>query len=178
MPSLRTSRAATQPEWSYSGFVVEEQMQAIAAKMGLSETAFIQHHETADRAIRFFTPNAEVSLCGHATIASWHLLLEQGLVTPGPYRVDTSGMRQIHCENDGRVAMTKPTQFGPTSLPACGCLPRNPRDTDHGRANLPVQVASTGLHKFSRSRSHGLKSIEPDLDAIEALSRSVEAIGI
>ena len=161
----------------------EEQMQTIAAKMGLSETAFVQDHETADRAIRFFTPNAEVGLCGHATIASWHLLLEQGLVTPGPYQMWTrSGMQQIHCENNGRVAMSQnQPQFGPTLSPGpvAACLGISETQIMEERI-LPVQVASTGLHKiFAPIRDLiSLKSIEPDLDAIEALSRSVEAIGI
>lgn len=53
----------------------EIDMQAIAKKVGLSETAFISKGtEGADFNLRFFTPTDEVPLCGHATIASfWHL---------------------------------------------------------------------------------------------------------
>ena len=160
-----------------------EQMQAIAAAMGLSETAFVQPHAQADRAVRFFTPTAEVGLCGHATIASWHLLMEKGIVPPGSYRMWTqSGMQQIRCEADGRVAMSQNRpQFGPVLDPepvaAClGITASQLMDPSH----LPVQVASTGLHKiFAPIRDlESLMGIQPDLDAIEALSRSVGAIGV
>jgi PhzF family phenazine biosynthesis protein len=53
-------------------------MQAIAAEMNLSETAFVlpageQFH------LRWFTPSVEVDLCGHATLASAHILWSEGL---------------------------------------------------------------------------------------------------
>lgn len=52
----------------------EAWMQAVAAEMNLSETAFV----TPDLALRWFTPKAEVSLCGHATLAAAHVLWEDG----------------------------------------------------------------------------------------------------
>lgn len=54
-------------------------MQFIAREMNLSETAFIEIKENEYR-IRFFTPAVEVSLCGHATLASAHILYEEGFV--------------------------------------------------------------------------------------------------
>ena len=52
-------------------------MQAIAAENNLSETAFTVPSESddADFDLRWFTPAAEVELCGHATIASGHILM-------------------------------------------------------------------------------------------------------
>lgn len=53
-------------------------MQNIAAEMNLSETAFI--FKTGNRySLRWFTPETEMPLCGHATLASAHLLYELGL---------------------------------------------------------------------------------------------------
>jgi len=46
------------------------QMQAIAADVGYSETAFVAPREGLSRTIRYFSPQAEVSFCGHATIAT------------------------------------------------------------------------------------------------------------
>jgi len=43
----------------------DQTMQAIAAEVGYSETAFL-----TDRAVRYFSPKAEVPFCGHATIAT------------------------------------------------------------------------------------------------------------
>ena len=60
--------AASQPEWW---------LQDVAREMNLSETAFvIPHDEGFD--LRWFTPTAEVALCGHAALASAHVLWEDG----------------------------------------------------------------------------------------------------
>lgn len=57
--------APAEPEW----------MQAVAAEMNLSETAFVTP-AGAEFGLRWFTPTVEVPLCGHATLASAHVLWE------------------------------------------------------------------------------------------------------
>jgi PhzF family phenazine biosynthesis protein len=52
-------------------------MQSVAAQMNLSETAFVSPENDGYR-LRWFTPRVEVDLCGHATLASAHVLWEQG----------------------------------------------------------------------------------------------------
>ncbi len=52
-------------------------MQNLAAEMNLSETAFVYEEDGGTR-LRWFTPQAEVDLCGHATLASAHVLWESG----------------------------------------------------------------------------------------------------
>jgi predicted PhzF superfamily epimerase YddE/YHI9 len=49
-------------------------MQSVAFEMNLSETAFLVDRSDGDFDLRWFTPAAEVDLCGHATLASAHLL--------------------------------------------------------------------------------------------------------
>jgi PhzF family phenazine biosynthesis protein len=57
-------------------------MQLVAREMNLSETAFlVKRAEGYD--LRWFTPVVEVDLCGHATLASAHVLWERGLLRPG-----------------------------------------------------------------------------------------------
>lgn len=51
-------------------------MQSIAMEMNLSETAFISPPTDGVFGLRWFTPNAEVDLCGHATMAASHVLWE------------------------------------------------------------------------------------------------------
>ena len=53
-------------------------LQAIAAENNLSETAFAvrSEREDSDYELRWFTPTTEVDLCGHATLASAHVLIE------------------------------------------------------------------------------------------------------
>ncbi len=59
------------------GPLSETWMQQVAAEMNLSETAFVHPMETGF-SLRWFTPAAEVPLCGHATLASAHVLWEFG----------------------------------------------------------------------------------------------------
>src|SRR5258708_3740001 len=65
-------------------------MQSVAAEMNLSETAFLVPQNDGCFGLRWFTPKVEVDLCGHATLASAHLLWEQGLASAGmPIRFQT-----------------------------------------------------------------------------------------
>ncbi len=61
--------------------LADSEMQMLAREKNLPETAFILPPTTrdADVQIRWFTPTAEVPLCGHATIAGFHALAEEGL---------------------------------------------------------------------------------------------------
>ncbi|MCJ7442855.1 MAG: PhzF family phenazine biosynthesis protein [Thermoanaerobaculaceae bacterium] len=59
----------------------ERWMQAVAREMNLSETAFLLREGDGFR-LRWFTPAVEVELCGHATLASAHVLWEEGVLAP------------------------------------------------------------------------------------------------
>ncbi len=56
-------------------------MQNVASEMNLSETAFLLRQADGFN-LRWFTPLVEVDLCGHATLASSHVLWESGLLKP------------------------------------------------------------------------------------------------
>ena len=91
------------------GAIDEGAMQRIAAEMNLSETAFVHpieedraHPGGGARLLRWFTPAAEVELCGHATLASAHLLWELGVAepsTPIAFRTLSSGV--LTCRRSG-----------------------------------------------------------------------------
>lgn len=55
-------------------------MQSVAAEMNLSETAFLNPVSAGTFDLRWFTPSAEVDLCGHATLAAAHVLWEEGML--------------------------------------------------------------------------------------------------
>jgi len=66
-------------------------MQAVAAEMNLSETAFVRPQHDGF-GLRWFTPTMEVDLCGHATLASAHALWTEGVVeadTPIPFHTNS-----------------------------------------------------------------------------------------
>src|SRR5437763_14184356 len=68
---------------------VDARLQDIAAEMNLSETAFLVPEADGYR-LRWFTPAVEVDLCGHATLASAHVLWETGrLAASAPARFHT-----------------------------------------------------------------------------------------
>jgi len=82
------------------------EMQRIAAEVGYSETAFIAPSTGSVRDVRYFSPLAEVSFCGHATIATGVALgHEQGA---GDYQLNSSvGVIDVHVDtNDGRASAT------------------------------------------------------------------------
>jgi predicted PhzF superfamily epimerase YddE/YHI9 len=57
-------------------------MQDVAAEMNLSETAFARRLDRTKFSLRWFTPRSEVDLCGHATLATSHILWEEGHLRP------------------------------------------------------------------------------------------------
>ncbi len=65
-----------------------ETMLRIAAEVGFSETAFVAPAAGTDRKVRYFSPEAEVSFCGHATIATGVVLGSSG--EDGTYRLATA----------------------------------------------------------------------------------------
>src|SRR5436309_2772608 len=60
----------------------EQWMRDVAREMNLSETAFLVPRD-GDFDLRWFTPAVEVDLCGHATVASAHVLWQDGHLPPG-----------------------------------------------------------------------------------------------
>jgi len=110
-------------------------MQLVAREMNLSETAFLQRHGDAF-ALRWFTPAAEVKLCGHATLASAHTLWETGLLTPDePAHFDTLS---------GRLTCRRMGDWIEMDFPAKVCTPCAP---PVGLAEaLGCQLLTTGLN--------------------------------
>ena len=68
--------------WIGEEFPDERIMQQVAAEMNVSETAYVECGKEGYR-IRYFTPTREVPLCGHATLASAHMLRELKYVADG-----------------------------------------------------------------------------------------------
>jgi PhzF family phenazine biosynthesis protein len=84
-----------------TGWLPDRQLQAIAAENNLSETAFFLPEGDGYR-LRWFTPKKEVDLCGHATLATAHVL--KSLLTPDAesFSFQTrSGLLTVHCTDDG-----------------------------------------------------------------------------
>lgn len=114
-------------------FPKDEICLAIASEMNLSETAFIKPLAEDYYQIRWFTPVTEVRLCGHATLASAHLLFSEGFIKGERISFESlSGLLNVTKEEKGRYTLNFPLQpidkplpldrfkaiFGPTVLNA------------------------------------------------------------
>ncbi|HEY1607117.1 MAG TPA: PhzF family phenazine biosynthesis protein [Allosphingosinicella sp.] len=107
----------------------DEILQAIAMENNLSETAFTVPAEDneADYALRWFTPAVEVALCGHATLASGHVLI--GDRDRVRFRTRKAGLLEVARGEGGFYLMSLPAyRAEPKPLPkvvaALGCDPR------------------------------------------------------
>ncbi len=139
----------------------DETLQAIALENNLSETAFTIPDSTgaADYELRWFTPATEVVLCGHATLASGHVLMGTG-ADPNRVRFRTRRAGGLEVARDGdRYAMSLPTwRPEPKALPAI-------------LAALGISEGETHWHP----NRYGLVVLE-DEAAVRALSPDFKAL--
>ncbi|MFC6939100.1 PhzF family phenazine biosynthesis protein [Salinirubellus sp. GCM10025818] len=179
---LRGNAAGVVPD---AAGLTDEQMQSIARELGASETAFLRPSEEADRRVRYFTPETEVDLCGHATIGSHALLYADSTLEAGTHTLATNvGVLEIEVESGGRVWMTqddpeiREVEIGYDRLGSVlGIDPEAMRDVG---ADLPVAHASTGL-PFLVVPVNFLEHVgnaDPDMRAIEELSDEFGVAGV
>ena len=99
-------------------------MQAVANEMNLSETAFLLPENDGYR-LRWFTPKTEVKLCGHATLASAHILFEQGRL-PGNatarFHTASGLLTAQYTPGDGMIELNFPAIPVVPSEPPAGLL--------------------------------------------------------
>lgn len=160
--------------------LTEAKMQEIAERVGYSETAFVLPSESADYRVRFFTPNAEVDLCGHATIATFSTMLAKGLVQPGMITQETkAGLLKLDLKEDQSVIMeqAQPEFFEkPDSEEILRSLGLS---LDAKHESLPIQIVSTGLRDLFvplRSKAH-LAGIKADFARIREISKKLDVTG-
>lgn len=88
----------------------ERWMQRVAQEMNLSETAFL-HREADGWRLRWFTPAIEVDLCGHATLASAHVLWETAALLPAePARFHTRSGLLTARRDDASIELDFPAE--------------------------------------------------------------------
>ena len=158
----------------------EMQMQELARVIGFSETAFVKSSEIADFKVQFFTPSAEVDLCGHATIAAFSLLLQKGMLQGVEYTQETkAGNLKITIkDNEIYLQQLMPRYFEIIDKEEIiDCLGIKINDLDD---MLPIQVVSTGLKDiFVPLKSEKiLRNLNPDMDKITEISNKTGVVGL
>lgn len=160
--------------------LAEASMRDIAAKVGLSETAFVQESATADFKIRFFTPAAEVDLCGHATIAAFSFLFGRRRISPGKHSQETkAGILGVEVQADGTVFMDQTLPVFESAIDRGEVAASLGTGLDSLAPDMPVQIVSTGLRDIIVPvvSLRALAGLEPDLERIAAVSQEHGAVG-
>lgn len=147
------------------GPVDSEWMQRVAREMNLSETAFVQAKEGGQaRPLRWFTPQVEVELCGHATLAAAHAIWEEGLADPAdPLLFDTLGGRLAATrrldgiELDFPAEPAEPCEPPPGLLEALGGLA--PVAVARNRFDILIEVEDEAAVRSVRPDFHRLSGV-------------------
>jgi predicted PhzF superfamily epimerase YddE/YHI9 len=145
----------------------ERWMQDVAREMNLAETAFL-HPENEGYRLRWFTPTVEIALCGHATLASAHVLWEEG-------RLPASRQARFHTQS-GVLTADRRGDWIELDFPA---TPPAPAPAPPGlAAALRVAVRWVGRSKFDYlvevESEDAVRGLKPDLFALER----IEARGV
>jgi predicted PhzF superfamily epimerase YddE/YHI9 len=134
-------------------FPDDSRMQLIAREMNLSETAFVVPRSDGAYDLRWFTPTVEVDLCGHATLASAHVLGGSGRF------MTKSGLLTCTAGDDGWIQMDLPADpltvaDAPAILELDGI-----RFCGRGRSDLLIELADAAT----------VRALQPDQAAVAAL---------
>jgi predicted PhzF superfamily epimerase YddE/YHI9 len=114
-------------------------MQQVAAELNLSETAFAHPRPDGDWALRWFTPTVEVDLCGHATLATGHALLIDGLVVDTVRFHTRSGVLAVRVGADITLDFPAAAAIAPVAAdPVARALGADPAADFVSRVFLPA----------------------------------------
>jgi PhzF family phenazine biosynthesis protein len=141
------------PEW----------MLAVAREMNLAETAFLVRRSGADYDLRWFSPAVEIDLCGHATLASAHVLWEDAQVPPAETaRFHTRSGVLTARQRSGLIELDFPTTPDqPVAAPdgLAEALGTAPRYMGRSRFDYLVELASEA----------DVRALQPDFVRLRAL---------
>lgn len=167
-----------------AGFPDDNWMRQLAAELRYSETAFVRRDGVTEFTVRYFTPAGEIDLCGHATIATFGVLFQEGLVPEGARCLNhtKAGDLEVVAGKTVMMQMASPrlvqtfdeAPLVKDLLAAMGGLTREALGT------LPVQTFSTGLPDILLPVRDvaTLQDLKPDMDALNALSERLDVVGV
>ena len=162
-------------------FPTDELMQLVAAELRYSETAFVQQNGAAEFTVRYFTPKGEVDLCGHATIATFGVLCQMGILREGDVCMNhtLAGDLEVRIGEQVMMQMAMPRVIDKRvdterlhGIMAGTTMP--------GWPDMPIEIVSTGLPDIMMpvATVDELNAMQPDMDALSELSRELEVTGV
>jgi len=158
---FRGNPAAVMP---LAGWLDDATLQAIAAENNLAETAFLVPDASgeADHELRWFTPAVEVALCGHATLASGHVLLTDDPARDAVrFRTRKAGVLTVRRQEAGYALDLPAWAPAPHALPeAAAAMGRAPVETLWRAGDYSVLVYANEAE---------VRALTPDFRALRAL---------
>jgi predicted PhzF superfamily epimerase YddE/YHI9 len=155
------NQAAVMPldEW-----LPDETLQAIGEENNFAETAFVVRDESgeADWDLRWFTPACEIRLCGHATLASGHVLLERDGGERVTFRTRKAGVLEVRRLAEGGYELALPAiATGPGEWPeAVALLGGSPKEVWRSPDRY-------GIYLFASETE--VRALSPDFKGLAAL---------
>ena len=173
-------------------FPSDDVMVKTAAELRYSETAFIKQLGEKEFNIRYFTPAAEVDLCGHATIGSFYVLLKEGLVKAGDICINhtLAGKLNVAVNKDAILMdMAVPKEVGKITEAADIAelyrvmgLKADGNEVYNKALNVKLipKMVTTGLIDIMMpvKDEAELEKINPDFPALAELSKKYEVVGV
>ena len=160
-------------------FPGEKFMQQVAAEFRYSETAFVLRNSETEFTVRYFTPAAEVDLCGHATIATFGTLYKLGIIDDGTMCINhtLAGDLQVRVGEKVMMQMAEP-QVIDTAVDVE--LLHRIMGVKSLHSILPVQVVTTGLPDIIMpvDSIDELNVLSPNMDALAQLSDQLNVTGV
>ncbi len=142
----------------------DDWMQALAEENRQAETAYLRRTGEADRfELRWFTPTTEVPLCGHATLASAHVLFNELGLSSQTLRFET--------RRSGRLGVERTEQGYRMDFPAAAAAPiGTPAGLRDALGVEPVQVFASRYLLAILADENSVRTLRPDLAALERVS--------
>ena len=156
-------------------FPSEALMLQVAAELRYSETAFVLRLSPTEYRVRYFTPKAEVELCGHATIATFSLLYQMQSAEGECLCHTLAGSLRI--EVGEKVMMQMATPRIVATIEDTDEIYRALGVTDY-QPTLPVQIAYSGLPDIMIPISDvaTLNGLQLDMEAVAAITQKRKAV--
>ena len=163
----------------------DSQMAYISKHLKVSESAFVFPSNKADFKVRFFSPEIEVDLCGHATIATFYTMAKLGLIKGNKKTTVTQETNvgilpiDIDFSKDGALNKVMMHQTKPVLKDIYFDLPEIARSLGIPPENidnsLPKQIVSTGLFTLPIcvTSFKVLKNIKPDFENIKKICNKI-----
>lgn len=169
-------------------FPADDIMVKAAAELRYSETAFIKRLNDKEFNIRYFTPAAEVDLCGHATIGSFKALLYGGYIHDNNSYINHTLAGDLNIDiKDGFVLMDmalpvkiNEIQDKPALTELYKIMGLDYDEQVEKGVTLTPQMISTGLPDIMMpvADRSSLSAISPDFPALSKLSEKYEVVGV